>query len=647
MWQMRSLSLGLLSVLTACNAGPFLSDDMRFACVTSRDCAPGFSCITPPGVCLEESASHDAGVSGDDAGVTDDAGVGPDGGPPGGLAFGTTSQTRYVGACSAPLIVELITSEGDAAVAFEPVPISMSSTGPISFFATADCSGAETSEFEVSPGASSVSIRFVGHDAGMFTLRAFSPGLGLIAQSATFRPMPDGLAITSTAPTSPPAGTCFPMTVTATAGGVPAEVVGSTPVSLSVSPQRAARFYQSSNCASNQTSEVNIRTMTTQVTVYVKALTGGPITLQASTSFGSATQTVNVVPAVRSGQCSFSASGTSGVQTVNCGIVPPVQDAGSAFLIFQATTSASGTQAQNVRCQLSSTSTVECVRQSGGGSSATVAWQVFEAPSGLLVEHVSPPCGTAPSTVPLSRPFVPTQSFVLKSASNAGLNFDDDDMPVAELALDGGALFMAPGTCQTYSVQVVQLTGATVVRGEVDGGLPAGVFSVDAVLPAAGATSSVVLAQPHAAINSPTPLCALLARAALVGTNRVRFSRGAGQATDGPCNTTPISRLFYERIDFGTRGVVQQRTTVLPAGVLTADVSITPVDRSRSIVFASSQVLAGQGSAETDLTTAGASLSTGVALVRFSFVDDSTVRVTRDIATAEGRVTFYVVELVP
>jgi hypothetical protein len=156
-----------------------------------------------------------------------------------------------------------------------------------------------------------------------------------------------------------------------------------------------------------------------------------------------------------------------------------------------------------------------------------------------------------------------------------------------------------------------------------------------------------VLAQPSTAIDGPTPACGALARAQVFSTTRLRFTRGAGAPADAGCDAAPLAGLHYERIDFAARGAVQQQTVTLAPGTLTSTVAITPVDRTRAIVFSGSQVLSGQGTAETDLDVSGNAVPAGEALVRFAFDDDSTVRVTRAVASATARVTFFVVELVP
>ena len=105
-----------------------------------------------------------------------------------------------------------------------------------------------------------------------------------------------------------------------------------------------------------------------------------------------------------------------------------------------------------------------------------------------------------------------------------------------------------------------------------------------------------------------------------------------------------MESVHYERIDFGSRGVVREYTTIFPPGTTSIPVTITPVDTTRTIVFASSQIAAGQGAGETDHD--GVSLFTEAAF-QLVLTGGSTVTVTRAQSSSTAIVTFYVAELVP
>jgi hypothetical protein len=107
---------------------------------------------------------------------------------------------------------------------------------------------------------------------------------------------------------------------------------------------------------------------------------------------------------------------------------------------------------------------------------------------------------------------------------------------------------------------------------------------------------------------------------------------------------TPLESVLYERIDLGNRGVVREYSATFPAGTTSRAVAITPVDTSRTVVFASSQIGAGQGAGETD-HDGTALFSEGV--FQLVLTNATTVTATRAASTSNATVTFYVAELLP
>jgi hypothetical protein len=130
-------------------------------------------------------------------------------------------------------------------------------------------------------------------------------------------------------------------------------------------------------------------------------------------------------------------------------------------------------------------------------------------------------------------------------------------------------------------------------------------------------------------------------RGAMPSSSSIAFTRSAG---DGGCLVQAMENLSYERVDFGTKGLVREYTATFAPGTASRSVTITPVDTTRTLVFASSQIAAGQGAGETD--------HDGIALFNegaFQLVitNATTVTVTRVESTSTAIVTFYVAELVP
>lgn len=83
----------------------------------------------------------------------------------------------------------------------------------------------------------------------------------------------------------------------------------------------------------------------------------------------------------------------------------------------------------------------------------------------------------------------------------------------------------------------------------------------------------------------------------------------------------------------------------LPSGTSTLAVPISPVDVTRTIVFASSQAASGQGCGETNFSSATSYLGEGNA--RFELTTSTNVQVNRQRNGGVAVFTFYVVELDP
>jgi hypothetical protein len=187
---------------------------------------------------------------------------------------------------------------------------------------------------------------------------------------------------------------------------------------------------------------------------------------------------------------------------------------------------------------------------------------------------------------------------------------------------------------------VVELSGVSVDRGSEDGGIPsdAGTLSVSG-LPAVS-LNTALLTQ-NGADNGGPSICEVLVRGEMPTSSSLNFSRASGAT--GACLASALPQVVWERLDFGTRGKVQTFTTTLNANVSTASVAITPVDTTRTIVFASNQGVSGQGVGETN--GAVTHLSDGQA--RFELTSATNVTVTRQHNTGTANFTFYVVEIDP
>jgi hypothetical protein len=329
----------------------------------------------------------------------------------------------------------------------------------------------------------------------------------------------------------------------------------------------------------------------------------------------------------------------------SCAINPPLFDLSHTFLLSMAAADSANAPTQMVRCRLPSVSSVICERM-GSSAPISVDWQTVEIPYGLTVQRQQFTC----TTPPMLRTFTPVNlasSFVLRSSMSGGGSVDDDDLVVArllsptQLEVDFGPPGM--GTCAgsagEFDVQVVDFAGLSVSRGLLGAGLPVGA-SLATVSGLPGTSlNTALLVQPRAD-NTPR-LCTELVRGELTSPTSLRFSRGAGE--DAGCTIDVVWALEWQRLDFGARANVQQKIVGIPAGQPSANVTITAVDPSRTVVFTSSMPN-GQGGGETNFT---GTIYASEGMARVELTSPTTVQVIRQRSGGGAVFTVYAVELEP
>ncbi|MBL8956877.1 MAG: hypothetical protein JNK82_39250 [Myxococcaceae bacterium] len=467
---------------------------------------------------------------------------------------------------------------------------------------------------------------------------------------------PTSLVFTTTPPSPLPAGTCFPAIVEARLGASPQAVTVDSPIGLTAASDAGvgARFYASSNCATS-VSAVTLSANQSTAAFWVKPITGGAVTVAADTSFGQATQNLTVLPAVRRGSnCGFQTAmttddGGSVPDTFSsCTIAPAQLDTAHTVVFFQATTSGGGVEGFEIRCRMTNTTTIACDRN-GGGPSAPIHWQTLELPTGLNVQRGIRTCESpGPIVLTLPTPVVQQNSFVLLSMRGVG-DLDDDNLYVASLTsptrlelaygLDAGNSSCNFGQLEW---QVAELSGLTVSTGYEPDPLPVGEAQYLRMGLSPVGPNTALLTQLRT-INLNDAVCRTMVRTSMPSPSSIAASRGAGN--DAGCVAGPILQLAWQRLDFGSRGSVQTRTVTMESGDSTQNVTISPVDVTRTLVFASSQAAAGQSSGETNYAGGGHLFGEGAA--RLELVGPTTVRVQRSRSSNRGVITFYVVEIEP
>jgi hypothetical protein len=519
----------------------------------------------------------------------------------------------------------------------------------ISFFSNSGCVGAPVSTANLTSAAPTALVTLRGTFAGPYTLTASAPPLTQGAQRIDFLQGPDTLAFTSAAPSGLRGGQCFPLTYQTRLGSVALAPPSNTVIMFSSTG--GVRFYADPSCSVALTSQTLAGGQSID-TVYVRALSSTG-TITASAPFDSDSVTFNALPIVRRGLCSFPAQvaldggfdadggaldgGFSQTNTITCPVTPGVGSPGNALLFIQGTSAQPGDHNDVLaRCRVGP-SGITCNRRQGAAA-LDVRWQLVEL-ADLRVQALTSSSCFPPNVVTLPQAVDAGSAFVVRtlSATPTGFYDDEDALP---FTLTSPTTVQAPATmCGGYDVQVAEWGGVTVTRGTVDGGFVAGAATTGLLgLPPAG-PNRVVLVQAGLDMDGMANTCSLQARGAMPGPSELTFSRALG---DAGCAVNALPRLTWERIDFGPRATVQERTVLLGPGTFQADTVITAVDPSRTFLLSSNQSTMGQGMGETDYQPFN---KPAEAAFGFELPTSTTLRVLRGRASTSARVTVYVVQV--
>jgi hypothetical protein len=419
----------------------------------------------------------------------------------------------------------------------------------------------------------------------------------------------------------------------------------------------------SNNGCTAGTSSVAFTGNNATATFYVKALTGGSYTATASAAaFSDGVLALTVTDLVRRPQVAIADGQSDGLSPA----FPAVLS--RTFLVFQAV-NASGTNDApadaNVRCGLVAASVgsaqVSCHREGTSGV-VTVAAQVVTLPTGITVVHQTAAVTAGTTGTPFDVTVTNSPrgtSFLLFSQSTDGADNQANDFWSAEFQSDTNvrvrqsspALSLQPPVTRFdasggLSLQLVQLTGAAVDRGNVASTGNGGTFASNTITPRAlERTLALFTARSNDTGNAGENLaiCRRRLRATLA-TDKVTFTRGNG--ANGACTNNNVEELRWERAFLPAFAAVQSADITLADATSEGPSTgaLTAVDTSRSILLSASQGPGGQGGGE---TTYAANDLVGAALATFSFDNDTTVRARRGSSTGSARFTVQVVTFSP
>jgi hypothetical protein len=408
-----------------------------------------------------------------------------------------------------------------------------------------------------------------------------------------------------------------------------------TAAALTSQPAPGLLLFADSGCTT-PLSDAQFAAGSSRTSFFFKGRTGGTFTLSSAPGgLPPASLGVTILPVVRSGNCRIN----DGSYSVTCTISPAQLDPSKTMLFFQATSSQDNPESASTRCELTDASTLTCTR-SGNAGVDRIQWQTAELASGLRVQHLQATCGASDVTSLPIQPVTDTQTFLLVSSEQPGADQGSDDFYTAALAAPDRVDLRFSDICQdawVASVQVVELTGAAVTRGETAPmtGTQLTVSNLPAVDPA-----STALLFTYRMTGGPAGICDRVLRGELTSSTSITFSRGAG---DTDCTDAVIDAIAWERIDFGARARATHVLVTMNGGTTTS-ISIPAVDPTRTLVFASGQAQSGQGGGESAYS---ADDVIGASVARHILTSPTSVDLSRGGSLGAARWTSTVLELEP
>jgi len=532
--------------------------------------------------------------------------------------------------CSVARIVELQDAGGNPVPAAAPIPLTYAAnpgSATMTFYSDPGCSTLSTpASRTIGTGASQTTFYFLAQNATpALTLTATNGGsltdgtqAAVIAQAT-----PVKLAFT-TAPPSIEAGFCQDLTLQREdSADRPTSPTFATTVTLNTAAVTGMQFFSDSNCTVALAASFDILSGASTTVIYAKGIsTTVTATIPAARTFGltaSATALtdgiINVVvqPMVRRGTCTIAAGQTD---TSACTVSPaiPGDNLTRTFLLFQAAGATANPSNDNISCGLVAGVGVQVLCHREGNSGAvTVSWQTVSfaygfAAGGATVEHLGSafsgstanPLVYTVSAVDLAR------SFVLFSSSTSGTDNLQNDFFTARLssttqvtmAQTAGGNFTAAGR---FSVQVVSLANANVVRGSETAAVGAASVPVTGLVAATVARTFPLFSARTSAVADNGAICKRKLRGVVASTTALTFTRGDGAG--GVCADSDLVELAWERIELPTGNSVQAPTVLHANNADTGAGSITAVDLSRSVVFMAGQGMGGQAAGESNFAS--------------------------------------------
>ncbi len=560
-------------------------------------------------------------------------------GPPTQLLYASSAHSVTAGACSPVIALMLKDRLGNATSNDQERPLTFTLPPTGQFYSDSTCTQA-LSSVSFGAGQSTLGIHLRATQAGTYSLAVSTPPLQGTQQSLTVTAGAPAVLRFTTLSQTLLTGACSGQVLVRVEDGYNNEVDVSQNTPLTVTGNLGLSLFTDATCQTALTNPV-VTAGNSQLGFYFKGRTAGTLTLQASgTNLAMHQLAHTVLPTVRTGTCQLAASGNNST-SVDCPIQPVLGNRNRSILLFQAANASGNPSESFIRCHLTDTQKLTCMRD-GGGTATTIRWQVAEFPSGVTVQHIlQDSCNDGGTTQVNIAQVNMNSTFVLSSTAQNGAGVGVDDLFTVRLAANNRVdITSMNGDCwqARYALQVVDMNGASVTRG-VSGSMNEEVVEVKNQ-PTVDRSRTLLL---YTWRSSPSgvKVCDRLIRGELSSDTAMLFYRGLGDTTNCTGATAVVA---WERVQLPA-GVVQQvHMGMSPGSAETRTTLTTPVDRSRTLVFAGGQNFGGQAAGETgyfgdDIIGAG--------MARHELTSATELKLDRSHTVGTANFTSYVVELVP
>lgn len=608
-------------------------------------------------------------------------------GPPAKVAWKTvppTTLARFT--CSNAATVQLVDQADNVtnATADTTVTLSSSAAGAgLSFFSDSACT-TTTPSVVVTNGTPEASFYVAVTGSSMTNVTGTSnPLTGTPTAPVTPSGSVTDVLVVNPASAEVEPGACVAVTVTRqTSVGVPI-TMGVSSFTATSNNSAAVSFSSASDCSSPASSiSGSIINGASSATVYVRGKSVAAVTsvtLTATDPNGgltAGTAMVNTYPLVRRGTCNIADTSL----TTRCVLSPaiPGNDIGRSFLVFNASGDTRHNPGggftvnptdSNVECHLDATASdtaVVCSRgdnhQAVGVNYQVVSWGRDFASGGVSVRHLTgtfaDSATTADVTISPSLTSLSSSFLLFSTASVGGTLNGEAHFPTARI-FDASTVRLSRATAAapalTYSIDVVEFTGAAVERGTATNQSGTS-FNVTGLTNQAQNRSFILYtARTDAATADDEYICKRRLKARHNNNTSLTFTRGAGGGgATTHCSDSNVAELAWQRVTLpacsSACAVAQHPSDVtMNDGTGSGPQTFTTaVETHRSIVFFAGQGAGGQAAGEGNFNVSGQDGDNTAALHgRVGFTSSTQVQVDRALSQDKAVFAPQVVQFDP